>query len=786
MEVREMHLYSEKVEEEDVKNLCNRIVKTRFPILGFFDPSDILGINAFQLIIKRDNNTVRFYIKEKERLQNVSPLIFPFRLTDPSLLVTSSGSFFPFPKFYLINGGKNDLLDFILKEGIEQLTLNITKILGGFIVTGTAIDTKGRAGKVVITSPTKFLKINLEKNPSIYIELLEPLPKKMSTTSKFPIFEDNDMSLGVDNYDPFQHTLIAGTSGSGKSKALYVLLRALQAKYGNNVRVVVVDPHGEFAHLFPDSKIVNFIKNYVEPLDVGQEKSPMLTQLVSQLIASSIGQENKYSERVLFYATHLLTSINKLELNNISALLTDSSIKAEYVSMCDNDEVKRFFDEEYNDIHIHHFNNAILPILNFIGEYQLYLGKEKVRESLLDSIKQNKMTVISFDPKFFGRRMISFLAGAIINQMYILAITGKLQDKPTIMVVDEFPRVETRVTKDILAETRKFNLFAYLSCQYLGQLTKEVNDSIVSNIRNIIAFKINKQDATMLSSIMEIKVEEYFKKSRSTTELEESKKEMFVRLHQRECIVRLFDGVKYLLPMKLRIVDAQRWGLKETFDSGHAADAGTPTEPRPDIQPKPSNEQFIPNYSGNYTGNYTGNDPNKQNDKQNQKSGLDEPKTKLIYATHGDEGPHQNNENGANTTTNANGENNQANNDAANKNTTNKDQPKEEAPKPIFPDPINENELLQETPDVIYKLGKMKMDEKKSKEAQAAKEAASQKEAIEAQKELAESTPSPKRPKETRSETKSNTKSNARQQSKAKESKFGKEKSKSKSKKSKK
>ena len=38
-----------------------------------------------------------------------------------------------------------------------------------------------------------------------------------------------------------------------------------------------------------------------------------------------------------------------------------------------------------------------------------------------------------------------------------------------------------------------------------------------------------------------------------------SKKEMFVRLHQRECIVRLFDGTRYLLPMKLKMVDLKQW-----------------------------------------------------------------------------------------------------------------------------------------------------------------------------------------------------------------------------------
>ena len=109
-----------------------------------------------------------------------------------------------------------------------------------------------------------------------------------------------------------------------------------------------------------------------------------------------------------------------------------------------------------------------MPILNFIGEYQLYLGKEKKQENLLELIQKNRITVVSFDPKFFGRRMISFLSGAIINQMYLLAISGKLMDKPTILVMDEFPRIETKVARDILSETRKFNLYAYFSCQYLS------------------------------------------------------------------------------------------------------------------------------------------------------------------------------------------------------------------------------------------------------------------------------------------------------------------------------
>lgn len=566
LQAREMFLYSERVEPEDMHGFFEQMSKSRMPFLGFLDLSGILSLNSFKIIVKRDNNTVSFYTEEKKHLEGQSALAFPFRLGDKTKVEVRYGASHPLSKFYALGGGRYDFLDFMLKENIEELELNISKVLGRFVAAGAAIDKRGKKRAVTVFGPHKFFRINLEEKPSVYIEVLDPLPKKKQTASNFPVFEETGQTMGVDNYDPMQHTLVVGTSGSGKSKALYVLLKAIEHKYGDDARIVIVDPHGEFCRMFPHNKRVDFVNNYVEPLDVGRQKSPMMTQLVAQLLSSSVGDENKYSERVLFYTVHLLSAIDKLELGNISSLLTEPTRRAEYLSTCENDEVKRFFDEEYNDIYIHHFNSAILPILNFIGEYELYMGKEKKLERLFDLVSKNKITVLSFDPKFFGRKMIKFLSGAIINQMYLLAITGKLMDKKTILVMDEFPRIETRVAKDILSETRKFNMFAYFSCQYMGQLSKEILDSIVSNARNLIAFKLNRQDAALLSSVMEIKLEEYFKKRRAQTELEESKKEMFIRLNQRECIARLYDGKNYLIPMKLKVVDAHKWGFNESME----------------------------------------------------------------------------------------------------------------------------------------------------------------------------------------------------------------------------
>jgi len=562
--VRELLLYSEKIGESDVKNLFNQVLKSTMPFLGFIDFRDFCSINFINIITKRKLNTVQFFAKERKALADVSLLVFPYKVAELSVLDCESGSMFPFPKIYIFSGNQ-DFLSLALKEKIVEVDLKISKVLGKLIGVGTAVDEHGKKSIIISATPERFFMVELEKNPSVYIEILDPIPKRMSVTSKYPVFEETGITVGTDNYDIFQHTLIIGASGTGKSKGLYALIKSIQALHGNSIRMVLIDPHGEFVKMFPNEKIVDLVHNYIEPLDLGGNKTPLMTQLISQLLSSAIGGDNKYSERVLFYAVHLLSSIDQMNLKNVSLLLTDSSKRAEFVSSVENDEIKRFFDEEFNDIYIHHFNDAILPVLNFVGEYELYLGGDKKKESLLDLINRYPITVVSFNPNFFGKRMINFLAGAVINQMYILAITEKLKI-PTILVMDEFQRVETKVVKDMLSETRKFNLYAYLSMQYLGQLSKEVHDSIVSNIRNIISFKLNKQDATMISSIMEIKIEESFKKARTQTELEESKKEMFVRLHQRECIVRLFDGKKYILPMKLKVVDVARWGYNSSME----------------------------------------------------------------------------------------------------------------------------------------------------------------------------------------------------------------------------
>ena len=590
--IRELQVYASKVEGESFKRFFDRIVKHKLPFLGFIDISGIFAILPTRLIVKRVKNTVTFYLRETEALKKMSYLLFPLRVGDKKEEKLIKRSIIP-SGFYIITGG-TEFIDFMIRGNFQELHILPIKILGRYIGIGWAVKESGSKKFMFLTNPANFLAFELNKYPSIYIEILKPLPKTQSLQSDFPIFKSEETEIGFDNYSPFQHTLIVGESGSGKSKSILILMKSLAKVYGDSCRVVMLDPHGEFAKYFPEAKIVDFKKNYVEPLSIGMEPSPQLTQLIVQLISSAIGTENKYATRVLFYAVHLLSNIGNLTLQNISSLLVDSGKRMEFLGKTNNQEIKRFFDEEFDEIYMHHFNDAILPILNFSGEYDLYMGGKKKKEDLDELIKNNQTVVITFDPHFFGRDMIKFLAGAIQNQMYVQAIMDKF-DKPTVLIIDEFPRVESRIVRQILAETRKFNLYLWIGAQYLAQLDKEVLDAIISNVRNIIAFKLNKQDAGMISSVLDIRMEEFFKKNMSETELEEAKKQMFIRLQQRQCIVRLFDGRTYLIPMKVSTVDYRKFVPEEVWKKtehglGHKKDERPINERGGNIDKKESNE----------------------------------------------------------------------------------------------------------------------------------------------------------------------------------------------------
>jgi len=420
--------------------------------------------------------------------------------------------------------------------------------------------------------------------------------------SQFPILESENTRIGVENFGVFRHGLVVGSSGTGKSKFGYMFVKNI-LKVHPQAKIVILDPHDEYRKLFIpekdklDAVFVDFRSSFLEPLSVGKEKNPQATQLLVELLLSVMSEKNKYTERVLFYSIHLLSSLDKLSFENLTALLTDSVRRMQFITETQNDELKRFFSTEYNDIYTKNFSEGVLPVLNLIGEYKIYLGEHENVEDLYKLIQDHRVVVVSFDPNYMGRKMIKFIGGSVIQQMYMMAITEKF-NQPVVFLADELPLVANKTIMNILSEARKFSLYFYASLQYLGQLPKDILDSIVTNCFNVFAFKVNREDAGIVSSMMDIILDEVFSTGYSKGDIEEIKKDMFTKLEARQVVARLYGERDFYPPVKVRTVDSEKWenidmkptakepvkktGTKElakrTILTGSAEDSGTATQ----------------------------------------------------------------------------------------------------------------------------------------------------------------------------------------------------------------
>ena len=146
--VREVFLYSEKIEAADVKNLLTQSLKTRVPFLGFLDFSDLFSLNFFKFVIEKKGNTVRFFVEDRPHLSKISSLIFPYSISEPKLIERINGSLSP--KFFFL--GKNlNFLTFMIKEDIREMSVSTSKIFGALVSIGSAVDSRGVKYPLIIS-----------------------------------------------------------------------------------------------------------------------------------------------------------------------------------------------------------------------------------------------------------------------------------------------------------------------------------------------------------------------------------------------------------------------------------------------------------------------------------------------------------------------------------------------------------------------------------------------------------------------------------------------------------
>lgn len=372
----------------------------------------------------------------------------------------------------------------------------------------------------------------------------------------FPYLAD-DFYLNINNYDFDRHSVVMGSSGTGKSKFISSLITDISniPSYRNNYKIVMIDPHNSIKDDIgglDNTKILDF-KTLEKSIDLFAKTSKdevVTTELFMSLFQNLMGAMfNSKLERVLRHSIHLLLIKNMLTFTNLRKLILEMDFRNEVLAKGEiPNSISDFFLSDFNELKSRSYPEAIAPIIAFIDEMRMlpsfnYEGKQ---EGLKETIQNNFLTIISLDQTKIGEKVTKTISGLVMQSMLQLVQSYSFEEH-IIFIIDEVAVIENPIIKRFLSEARKYNLSLMLAGQYFSQISEDLRKAIFANVINYYVFRVARQDALILENNIQMEVgvkNSYIIRMKMLTEL-----------NNRECIARVSKNGIMLPAVKAKTIN---------------------------------------------------------------------------------------------------------------------------------------------------------------------------------------------------------------------------------------
>lgn len=554
------------------------------------------ALREFQVIVKIEENTIRYFILSDRDLGTLSNNIEVGVLRPASTDIIGLPSNATTGKERLVvmkQGG--DLLDlkekYKVKKGkdLNFAVIKCRRINFEKAVTHTYLYFQD-AGKnwtvnhrIAGVFPSFLLAIDfvantryLRKKVTKYLDIQKTLHIMQSENlgavfeiDTFPYLPKN-YYLNLTSYDFEKHSFIIGASGSGKSKLIALLVDKLANSPGlkQNYRVIVIDPHASLEDDLKgikDTTVINFKGSEQETeLFAGAGTDVQAaTELTGTLFKSLLNdQHNPKLERVLRFSLYVLMTAQAMSLDNLKRFVTDVEFRnqvLEHVKGFIPENIVHFFGTDFSEIRTKYYNEGISPIASLVDEMQMQpslAGSSENATSLAQIINNNFLSVFSLNKVSMGEKVVKTVAGLLIQQIFLLA-QAKAFGQKVILIIDEVSVIQNPALAQILAEARKFGLSVILTQQYFGQIEKDLQAAIFTNVYNYYVFKVSEEDARSLEGNLNIEIPKEILQGEKDKGLKQAdvRVQMLTSLHPRECFLRLSAGGQLLPCVKARTLD---------------------------------------------------------------------------------------------------------------------------------------------------------------------------------------------------------------------------------------
>ena len=332
--------------------------------------------------------------------------------------------------------------------------------------------------------------------------------------------EEKKFIFGIKRVDRRRHLYIVGKSGVGKTKLLELMIRQ-DITYGHGV--CLIDPHGDVIDAMMDYVPKDRIEDVcvIDPGDVDFPASfnplanvdPLfkfqLTQGLIEVLQKQFGANwTPRLEHVFRFTCLALLDYPYATMRGMISMLTDRNYRQKVVEYITDDMVKRFFAIEFADWSEKFDTDAIIPLVNKLGQFlsdpllRNIFGQKQNKIDISKLMNEQKIIFINLSKGRIGEENSSFFGSMFLTKikqagMERAAIPEK-DRKDFYLYVDEFQNIVTQTFENILSEARKYALNLTMAHQYIGQIIPKVHQAVLGNTGSIICFRVGGEDAVKL------------------------------------------------------------------------------------------------------------------------------------------------------------------------------------------------------------------------------------------------------------------------------------------------
>lgn len=332
--------------------------------------------------------------------------------------------------------------------------------------------------------------------------------------------EEKKFIFGIKRIDRRRHLYIVGKSGVGKSKSLELLIRQ-DITYNHGI--CLMDPHGDVIDAILDYIPKDRIEDVclIDPSDVDFPASfnPLanvdpafkfiLTQGLIEVLEKQFGANwTPRLEHVFRFTCLALLDYPHATMRGMISMLTDRNYRQKVVEYITDDMVKRFFAIEFADWSEKFDTDAIIPLVNKLGQFlsdpllRNIFGQKENKIDIGKLMNEEKIVLINLSKGRIGEENSSFFGSMFLTKIKQAGMErariAEKDRKDFYLYIDEFHNVVTQTFENILSEARKYAINLTIANQYMGQLIPQVQHAVLGNTGSLICFRVGGEDAVKL------------------------------------------------------------------------------------------------------------------------------------------------------------------------------------------------------------------------------------------------------------------------------------------------